>query len=213
MNATIKIINFKKAYDFTMKPQTCFNFSKNREKSIIFRIGKICYELLTGKPPFRGNKLDQLGDYFIPNYLSIEAINFLNSTLQNSDKFRVSLNDIRKLDFLSKNINDFHFCDFNIISNLNNLNLNIKGIIININNDKDKEDLKIDEKKENNDKKDNNELFEKENPFSNLKESVEIDINKNDEDNKNNKANQNNGILNIQDSVRLYMNNYLKKPK
>ena len=35
------------------------------------------------------------------------------------------------------------------------LNLNIKGIIVNINNDKDKGDLKINKKKENNEKEKN----------------------------------------------------------
>ena len=125
---------------------------------------------------------------------------------QNSDKFRVSLKDIHKLDFLSKNINDFHFCDFNIVPNFDKLNLNIKGIIVNINNDKYKEDIKINEKKE------NNELSDIE-PFSNLKESVEIEINKNDEANGNNKANENYDMFNIKDSVTLYKNKYLKKPK
>ena len=214
MNSKIKMINFKKAYDNSfysemkgeMKGLTYFSLCENREKKIIFCIGKICYELLTGEDPFKGNNLDKLGDYFIPNNLSIEAINFLNSTLQNSDKFRVSLKDIRKLDFLSKNFNDFHFCDFNIMQNFDKLNLNIKGIIVNINNDKDKEDIKINEKKENNE-------LDKENPFSNLKESVEIDINKNDETNKNNKDNENNGMLDIKDSVILYKEKYLKKPK
>ena len=224
MKANVKMINFKKAYNnyyyFGMKEQTYSRLNKNREKIIIFCLGKICYELLTGKTPFEEDNLDKLGDYFIPNYLSIEAIHFLNSTLQNSDKLRVSLNDIHKLDFLSKNINDFHFCDFSTMTNFDNLNLNIKGIIVNINNDKDKEDILTNIKKENKDKnenKDNNEISDKENPFYNLKESVEIDINKNnevnDKTNNNNKANENNAKIDIKDSVALYKNKYLKKPK
>ena len=106
------------------------------------------------------------------------------------------------------------------MTNFDNLNLNIKGIIVNINNDKDKEDILTNIKKENKDKnenKDNNEISDKENPFYNLKESVEIDINKNnevnDKTNNNNKANENNAKIDIKDSVALYKNKYLKKPK
>ena len=108
MNAKIKLINFKKAYkdSFDMKGPTYSSLSKYREKTINFCIGKICYELLTGKTPFKDNNIGKLC-YFIPNNLSIEAINFLNSTFQNSDKLRVSLKDIHKLDFLSKNIKDY----------------------------------------------------------------------------------------------------------
>ena len=92
IDATIKMINFKKTYYysnyFDMSEGINLNLGKTREKNIIFYIGKICYELLTGKNPFKGNNIDKLC-YFIPNNLSIESINFLNSTLQNSDKFRV----------------------------------------------------------------------------------------------------------------------------
>ena len=172
IDAKIKMINFKKAYyyhDNSDMREGNINLSKTREKNIIFCIGKICYELLTGKPPFEEKYLGEFGNYFLPNNLSIEAINFLNSTLQKSEQLRVSLKDIHKLDFLSKNKNDFHFWDFNGIPNFDKLNLNIKGIIVNINNDKYKEYIKVD-------KKENNELNDKENPFSNLKESLEVDI-------------------------------------
>ena len=190
MNAKIKMINFKKAYkdddintpyDFFVDDTRLYKKTvKKREDTIIFCLGKMCYELLTGKSPFEGNNHEEIfqkieeGNYFIPNNLSIEAINFLNSTLQNTDKFRVSLDDLFKLDFLCKNVKDFHFCDFNNMIKIDRLNLNIKGIIVNINNNKDKEVLKINEKEK------NNELSNKENPFNNLKDSVEININKND---------------------------------
>ena len=203
IDAKIKMINFKKAYyyhdNFDMREGN-INLSKTIKKNIIFCIGKICYELLTGKPPFEEKYLGEFGNYFIPNNLSIEAINFLNSTLQKSEQFRVSLKDIHKLDFLSKNKNDFHFCDFTRMPNFDKLNLNIKGIIVNINNDKYKEYIKVKIKKE------NKELTDKENPFSNLKESLEIDINSNED-------NGNNNLPIIKDSVQLYLEKYRKKPK
>ena len=203
IDAKIKMINFKKAYyyhDNSDMREGNINLSKTREKNIIFCIGKICYKLLTGKPPFEGKNLGEFGNYFIPNNLSIEAINFLNSTLQKSEQFRVSLKDIHKLDFLSKNKNDFHFCDFSGMANFDKLNLNIKGIIVNINNDKYKEYIKVKIQKE------NKELTDKENPFSNLKESLEIDINSNED-------NGNNNLPIIKDSVQLYLEKYRKKPK
>ena len=84
MNAKIKLINFKEAYDtsiyFDMKDEIYFDLTIRRQQAIIFGIGKICYELLTGKTLFKN--IDKSVDYYIPNYLSIEAINFLNITLQ-----------------------------------------------------------------------------------------------------------------------------------
>ena len=199
MNATAKIINFKNAYTFTYEnfqldgELILSQHNKKRVDSIIFCLGKICYELIVGKTPFEANNDEELktkikkGDYYIPSGLSMEAIDFINNTLKYSEENRLQLYNLQKLDFLSKKIEDFHFCNFNHMKIFDKANINIQGIVVNMKNKEDKVLTKIIEMSEENEEESKNEiknekyeLFSIENPFPNLKESVEQDIN--DED-------------------------------
>ena len=106
---------------YTMSPLLLNKLTKapNSEKlgydknADIWSLGIITYELLVGINPFDSDDMDELinkinkGDYFIPAYLSKEAISFLNEMLQYEPQRRLSADKLCEHDFLKKNVKDF----------------------------------------------------------------------------------------------------------
>ena len=66
------------------------------QKADIWSLGTICYEMLIGKCTFDAESMKELvskvesGNYFLPTYLSKEAVSFLNGMLQYDLKKRLS---------------------------------------------------------------------------------------------------------------------------
>ena len=95
------------------------NTSKNsrqigyNEKEDIWSLGTICYELLVGKNAFDSDDMDELvnrielGDYCVPISFSKETISFLNCMLQYDSEKRLSIDQLSKHKFLTKNVNEF----------------------------------------------------------------------------------------------------------
>ena len=65
------------------------------QKADIWSLGTICYEMLIGKCTFDAQSMKELinkvekGNYFLPTYLSKEAVSFLNGMLQYDSKKKI----------------------------------------------------------------------------------------------------------------------------
>ena len=70
-----------------------------------------------GKNVFDAEQLDELiekvekGEYTVPTALSKELISFINAMLQYDPKQRLSVEQLSKLAFLTKNVNEFQKMD------------------------------------------------------------------------------------------------------
>ena len=86
------------------------------EKADIWSLGAITYELLVGCPAFEANSYEELitkiekGNYKIPHeiILSKEAISFLNGMMRYDPKSRLSVADLSKQFFLTRDASSFH---------------------------------------------------------------------------------------------------------
>ena len=78
------------------------------QKADIWSLGTICYEMLIGKCTFDAQSMRELltkvesGNYFLPTYLSKEAVSFLNGMLQYDLKKRLSAEQLLNHNFLKK---------------------------------------------------------------------------------------------------------------
>ena len=78
------------------------------QKADIWSLGTICYEMLIGKCTFDAESMRELltkvesGNYFLPTYLSKEAVSFLNGMLQYDLKKRLSAEQLLNHNFLKK---------------------------------------------------------------------------------------------------------------
>ena len=79
----------------------------------IWSLGAICYEMLTGKTVYDAQSLDDLvkkaeiGNYRIPNNLSLEAISFVYNMLRYAPNQRLSADTLAKHNFLTKDVMQF----------------------------------------------------------------------------------------------------------
>ena len=104
------------------------------EKADIWSLGTITYELLVGYPAFEANSYEELitkiesGNYKIPHeiILSKEAISFLNGMMRYDPKSRLSVFDLSKQYFLTRDTSTFH----NIQLKKSNIDL-AQSIVIN----------------------------------------------------------------------------------
>ena len=82
------------------------------QKADIWSLGTICYEMLIGKCTFDAESMKELvskverGNYFLPTYLSKEAVSFLNGMLQYDLKKRLSADQLENHKFLTKPYNE-----------------------------------------------------------------------------------------------------------
>lgn len=96
------------------------------EKSDIWSIGIICYELVLGKKVFDVKNFEQLyekikkRDINIPISLSKEIRSFLNSILEFDPNKRWNSNDLLNHDFINKNPKDFTYNKNSLIINGSN---------------------------------------------------------------------------------------------
>ena len=153
MKAKIKIIDFGYAtylkkgalestvlgHPIAMDPFILFKLNrianykdyKYDEKSDIWSLGILFYELLIGNSPFEANNMDELlekvkkGDYYVPTTISKEAFSFLNCMLLLDQKKRLSIDILYNHEFLRKNINEFTKMDN--IANIKEIKINIKN--------------------------------------------------------------------------------------
>ena len=87
------------------------------QKADIWSLGTITYELLIGCPAFDATSYDELiqkiekGNYRIPHDISLskEAIAFLNGMMRYDPKTRLSIDELAKQFFLTKDISTFHY--------------------------------------------------------------------------------------------------------
>ena len=104
------------------------------EKADIWSLGTICYEMLIGKSPFDAESMKELvrkvekGDYFIPNFLSKEAVSFLNGMLQYDFKKRLTAEQLYRHKFINKKYKDLNKIDLRELKKKN-----IKGSKIKVN--------------------------------------------------------------------------------
>ena len=104
------------------------------EKADIWSLGTICYEMLIGKCTFDAESMKELvrkvekGDYFIPNFLSKEAVSFLNGMLQYDFKKRLTAEQLYRHKFINKKYKDLTKLDLGELKKKN-----IKGSKIKIN--------------------------------------------------------------------------------
>ena len=132
IKAKIKIIDFS----FTCKRKKEEKFGTNtkgiqiNEKTDIWSLGKILYEMLTGKKIFENEINDDL-IYTVPISLSHETLSFLNGMLQKDDTKILSVFQLSRHEFLNNDVKEFHPIDLekiskNLDSNRLNININIK---------------------------------------------------------------------------------------
>ena len=106
------------------------------QKADIWSLGTICYEMLIGKCTFDAESMRELvskvekGNYFLPTYLSKEAVSFLNGMLQYDLKKRLSAEQLNNHKFLTKK-----YSELNKI-NLKEASKNIVGSRLRINSKK-----------------------------------------------------------------------------
>ena len=106
------------------------------QKADIWSLGTICYEMLIGKCTFDAESMKELvskvekGNYFLPTYLSKEAVSFLNGMLQYDLKKRLSAEQLYNHKFLTK-----HYSELNRID-LKEASKNIVGSRLRINSKK-----------------------------------------------------------------------------
>ena len=104
------------------------------EKADIWSLGTICYEMLIGKSAFDAESMKELvrkvekGDYFIPNFLSKEAVSFLNGMLQYDFKKRLTAEQLYRHKFINKKYKDLNKIDLRELKKKN-----IKGSKIKVN--------------------------------------------------------------------------------
>jgi len=99
-----------------MAPSVVNNFLGNRgsydEKVDIWSLGTLCYEMLVGKELFDGaqvmQKIKNCSDIKIPENISETAKSFLLSMLQKESEKRLSVNDLLKHEFITKNPKNFN---------------------------------------------------------------------------------------------------------
>ena len=105
------------------------------QKADIWSVGTLCYEMLIGKSAFDSETMEELiqrvetGSYKIPTNVSKELVSFLNGMLQYNGEKRLSVNELSRHAFLTKNVKDFEPINVKQVSNKiqnNNLNVNIK---------------------------------------------------------------------------------------
>ena len=132
IKAKIKIIDFS----FACKRKKEEKFGTNtkgiqiNEKTDIWSLGKILYEMLTGKKIFENEINDDL-IYTVPISLSHETLSFLNGMLQKDDTKILSVFQLSRHEFLNHDVKEFHPIDLekiskNLDSNRLNININIK---------------------------------------------------------------------------------------
>ena len=132
IKAKIKIIDFS----FACKRKKEEKFGTNtkgiqiNEKTDIWSLGKILYEMLTGKKIFENEINDDL-IYTVPISLSHETLSFLNGMLQKDDTKIHSVFQLSRHEFLKNDVKEFHPIDLekiskNLDSNRLNININIK---------------------------------------------------------------------------------------
>ena len=132
IKAKIKIIDFS----FACKRKKEEKFGTNtkgiqiNEKTDIWSLGKIFYEMLTGKKIFENEINDDL-IYTVPISLSHETVSFLNGMLQKDDTKIHSVFQLSRHEFLKNDVKEFHPIDLekiskNLDSNRLNININIK---------------------------------------------------------------------------------------
>ena len=132
IKAKIKIIDFS----FACKRKKEEKFGTNtkgiqiNEKTDIWSLGKIFYEMLTGKKIFENEINDDL-IYTVPISLSHETVSFLNGMLQKDDTKILSVFQLSRHEFLNNDVKEFHPIDLekiskNLDSNRLNININIK---------------------------------------------------------------------------------------
>ena len=132
IKAKIKIIDFS----FACKRKKEEKFGTNtkgiqiNEKTDIWSLGKIFYEMLIGKKIFENEINDDL-IYTVPISLSHETLSFLNGMLQKDDTKILSVFQLSRHEFLNNDVKEFHPIDLekiskNLDSNRLNININIK---------------------------------------------------------------------------------------
>ena len=132
IKANIKIIDFS----FACKRKKEEKFGTNtkgiqiNEKTDIWSLGKILYEMLTGKKIFENEINDDL-IYTVPISLSHETLSFLNGMFQKDDTKILSVFQLSRHEFLNNDVKEFHPIDLekiskNLDSNRLNININIK---------------------------------------------------------------------------------------
>ena len=106
------------------------------QKADIWSLGTVCYEMLIGKCTFDAQSMRELlnkvekGNYFLPTYLSKEAVSFLNGMLQYDSKKRLSADQLFHHKFLTKPYSELNKID------LSKASKNIVGSQIKINSKK-----------------------------------------------------------------------------
>jgi hypothetical protein len=105
------------------------------QKSDIWSLGTICYEMLIGQAVFNAETMNELvrkveaGTYSVPTSVSREMVSFLNGMLQYKGENRLSSDELYRHPFLTKNVRDFTKIDTRRVQkkiNRDGLNINVK---------------------------------------------------------------------------------------
>ena len=122
------------------------------EKSDIWSLGTVCYELSVGEMPFKAQNMIELitkvekGIYHIPTNFSQEFASFLNCMLRYNSKSRLSAEELSRHPFITKNINEFSKIDLSKYAD----RIDEKGIIIDIRKNQDQQTYYINQNYNNN---------------------------------------------------------------